>query len=423
MKVLWITTSDTFYNQGNTATNSYNGVGWVAAQQLEIMRVPEISLGIMFLTPQRNAEKRIVDDVTYLPIIDSPSKFSKLIRYYHSPNKDFYNRIKPQIEAAVNDFKPDIIHIFGIECPLSNIILSCNIPHIIHLQGLLEPCKEAFFPPGISNHSINRYGSFLREVIIRNGFNYAYRQMIRGAEREKILWSHIKHATGRTYWDNAMQELYAPQCKYYHIDEILRPEFYHALQVPLREVIDKIQIVSTISPTLYKGLDLILKTAKILRELKIDYDWNIIGISSDSSYEKIIRKSLNIMHDTSIHFLGIKDASGIISELHKADIYIHPSFIDNSPNSLCEAQMVGIPVIATNVGGVNSLIHHNEDGILVPSNEPHILSHEIIRISNNYILRKSLANNGRNTAIFRHDKNKIISQITSLYHTILENPN
>ena len=49
--------------------------------------------------------------------------------------------------------------------------------------------------------------------------------------------------------------------------------------------------------------------------------------------------------------------------------FFHPSYIENSPNSVCEAQILGLPVIACNVGGLSTIISHNHSGILIPSND------------------------------------------------------
>ena len=419
MKVLWITTSDTFYNQGATKVNTYNGVGWVASQQLEIMKIPDIELGIMFLTAQQNATKKIIEKVTYYPIIFRPNPLRKLYRYYFDDKGEFSASIKYQIREYINEFKPDILHLFGIECPLSDVIEWFDIPCVVHLQGLLTSIKNSFFPAGISKLSVSKFGNILREKIFRNGFNHGYRFMINGAEREKKLWKGISHVMGRTKWDNAIQKLYAPSCMYHHVDEILRPEFYSAEPVVLRKKIDTVEITSTISNTLYKGLDLILKTAVILDELGIKYRWKIIGIDADSSYERIINKALKIKTSPSIHFLGIKKADEIVSELQNSDLYIHPSYIDNSPNSICEAQLLGLPVIATNVGGVSSLIPDEESGVLVPANEPHMLAYKIIQLAKDYDNRKYFAENSRRIASARHDKNKIINDIISIYHTII----
>ena len=44
----------------------------------------------------------------------------------------------------------------------------------------------------------------------------------------------------------------------------------------------------------------------------------------------------------------------------------HSSYIENSPNSVGEAQMVGVPVVASRVGGTDSMVEHGKTGFMYP---------------------------------------------------------
>lgn len=421
MNVLWITTSDTFYNSaGTSGTNTYNGVGWVASQQLELMHRNVCRLAIMFVSPDKNATKRIVDGVTYYPIVYAPGPLTKLKRYYVPGNKSLYERLLPQINEAIDDFRPDLIHVFGLECPLSDIAIGRKIPAIVHLQGLLSAYEPAFFPPGIGITEVRNNGSWLRESLIRNGFIHGYDVMKHGADRERYLFAHINNFMGRTHWDKAITSLYAsPDAQYHHVDEVLRPEFYSAAPIKPREKIDTLQIVSTISQTIYKGLDMVLRTAIELDRCGLKYNWKVIGVQADSEYEKLVRRTLSIKSGQSITYLGRQSAHEIVDVLQNADVYVHPSYIDNSPNSLCEAQILGLPVIATNVGGVSSLIDDGRTGLLVPANEPQITAVRLKQLAHDASLRTKLSDAGRYEAMRRHDKTLIVDKIIDIYKSLV----
>ena len=100
-------------------------------------------------------------------------------------------------------------------------------------------------------------------------------------------------------------------------------------------------------------------------------------------------------------------------------MYIHPSYIDNSPNSICEAQMLGCPVIATNVGGIPSLIDNGVDGLLVPANDPYQMASLIKELHENKTLQISISNNAKIKAINRHDKSIITNQLLNIYKYII----
>lgn len=70
-------------------------------------------------------------------------------------------------------------------------------------------------------------------------------------------------------------------------------------------------------------------------------------------------------------------------------MYVHPAYIDNSPNALCEAMLLGVPCIASYVGGIPSIIQNEVSGLLAPANEPYYLAEKIYWLSKNKMLQKN----------------------------------
>ena len=100
-------------------------------------------------------------------------------------------------------------------------------------------------------------------------------------------------------------------------------------------------------------------------------------------------------------------------------VYVHPSYIDNSPNSVCEAQILGVPVIAANVGGLPSIINNGETGFLVPANDPYQMAYLIHLLQKDEILNQRIGENAHLQALKRHDRNTIIKQLLEVYDNIL----
>ena len=123
--------------------------------------------------------------------------------------------------------------------------------------------------------------------------------------------------------------------------------------------------------------------------------------------------------NVNVQLEGKVSSETIVNFLLKCNCYVHPSYIENSPNSVCEAQLIGVPIISTNVGGVSSLITHLWDGILVPSNDIYMLASYIIDISNNKKLAEKIGNNGYINSHDRHNPNKVVSDLLSTYNSIV----
>ena len=83
------------------------------------------------------------------------------------------------------------------------------------------------------------------------------------------------------------------------------------------------------------------------------YQYYLIG-SGSNEYLKKYAKEKNLEKD--VIFLGSMSHDDIFRELRNADIYIQPSLTEGMPRSVIEAMSVGLPVIATMVGGNSELI-------------------------------------------------------------------
>ncbi|TWP15120.1 glycosyltransferase family 1 protein [TM7 phylum sp. oral taxon 352] len=78
-----------------------------------------------------------------------------------------------------------------------------------------------------------------------------------------------------------------------------------------------------------------------------------------------------------------------------ADIYLHPTYHEGFSVSLIEASMLGLPIIATNVGGNPEIIHNNKTGLLIPSKNASALRDSMKKLYENDELRTSLSTAAR----------------------------
>ena len=89
-------------------------------------------------------------------------------------------------------------------------------------------------------------------------------------------------------------------------------------------------------------------------------------------------------------FLGRIDNVELRVKLYVYDIYLCPSHMEMSPYNVLEAKSVGLPVIASNVGGIPDLITEGVDGFLVPFNDYEEFSNKIELLVKNDVLRETI---------------------------------
>jgi len=117
--------------------------------------------------------------------------------------------------------------------------------------------------------------------------------------------------------------------------------------------------------------------------------------------------------------LGQMDAEALVKELCKAHVFVSASYIDNSPNSVGEAQLVGMPVISSYTGGVPSMIEEGKNGLFFPTGDVPLLVKRIKTIFENNTLAMKLGKNARLAAKKRHDSKTIINAQLAAYESIL----
>jgi glycosyltransferase involved in cell wall biosynthesis len=240
-------------------------------------------------------------------------------------------------------------------------------------------------------------------------------------KREHKITQGCHYYMGRTDWDRRVSSVLSPDSKYFHCDEIMRPGFYlHHWQPPAVQT--NYIILSIIRKHIFKGLETIFECKKILNQNFPGNNiiWKIVGITEEDELAYLVgRKCKAKFKNSDIQLLGPLNENEIINEMLKADLFVHPSHIENSPNSVCEAMLCGMPVIATNAGGTPSIITDKKEGLLVQDGDPYALAGAIIELKNDGELANSYGENARNKSLIRNDPKKIVSDVLNIYSSIL----
>ena len=105
----------------------------------------------------------------------------------------------------------------------------------------------------------------------------------------------------------------------------------------------------------------------------------------------------------------------------KSHIFVCPSSIENSPNSLGEAQILGVPCIASYVGGTPDMVTHKETGFLYRFEEFEMLAQYMKFIFQNNKVIDDLSINEIKKASLRHDRDTNCDNLIKIYSDILKN--
>ena len=421
MKVLWYTnTACSASDKLNLNLGSGTG-GWLRSLEEEINHQTNIELSICFYS-QAEIDPFKHGKIQFYPIYrpDQRSKLSRLKNRWYPQNHE--NAELSNLLTVARKSMPDIIHIHGTENNFGLIQRKVNIPVVLSIQGILNSVCEKYFT-GIPYHVIKKHESFAIKVI-GGGINRSFKRFANNAKREKKMLYDADHIIGRTEYDRRISRILAPFSQYYIINEVFRPLFYEH-EWNKKKMGPVIQIVSILSGGIYKGFETLAGAAKILIEnTDVKFVWNVIGFNRNNNVVKLLKRWRGFdVENLNIRLHGLLSENEIVKILLNSDIYCQTSHIENSPNALGEALILGLPCIATFAGGTGSIMEDGKEGILIQDGDPWSMAGAIQEMAKNDEKAIQFGKNAYKMARKRHDKKTIVTELVNVYEKIIGNTN
>ena len=324
--------------------------------------------------------------------------------------------------------QPDVVHIHGTEYPFFlDFVEACGNDHVVaSLQGLLCEYRKVFYG-GIPEDTIRRYVTF-RDVIRKDSLIAKKADCWKRGEAEIALLRRVKHVMGRTSWDREVSLGVNPALQYHYCSEALREPFYSGEWAYGQCIRHRIFLSQGTNP--FKGAHKLFEALPGVLEKYPDTTVHIAGpnvLLGGRVKVKCLRNGFGAYLSALLHqyglteavsFIGESDARRIKRELLAANVYVLPSVIENSPNSLCEAQMLGVPAVASDVGGTSSLIPDASCGKLYPFDDVRALTEAIIQ---SFEESPSFEHaHMRAVAAERHDRERIVRDLLQVYGEVAD---
>ncbi len=415
MKVLWFTptpaNADTYFN-----TDLKGSGGWLKALDQDLQH--HVDLHVAFL--KKHEKSFGYQKTTYHPVYAKRSVGNKWLRKFSGQQK--HDKLIQKSMDIVNAVKPDIIHIHGSESIFTAIAPHTDIPLVLSIQGNITVYLHKFFSGIEKKYLHQRSGALKKPLQWLKPAPFAYKHKIfkHAAQHEQLYLRHIKNFIGRTDWDRRISLIMAPHRKYFVVNEFMREAFYENQWQP--HPTEKTIIHTTNDNNYFKGFETLCHALHLLQKNGIHAEWRVAGIKEDDLIVKIVKRKLkDKFPKKDLILLGALNEKNLIERMLQADIYVMPSHIENSPNSLCEAMMLGMPCISTVAGGTPSLMTDKHDGILIQSGDPYSMAGAIAELSEDREKAAALGRKARLTAMLRHDKKTIIKNLIQVYNTCIKN--
>lgn len=390
--------------------------GWVEAMASELCKKEDITLAVACKCGADMHFCETVDNVKYYSLEYAPGTLDSL---------------KKRCEEIIDDFSPDIIQIEGTEFLHARAMLETakmkNIPVVVSLQGILN---------GQYNY---QYGQLqIDDMMFSRSFTDIYSAWVLHLRKtlwykkrmppEKYIIENADYLIGRTTWDRAHSYKLNPNAKYFSVNRVLRAPFYEN-----EWNINKMERHSIYVGNGYsalKGLHfVIMALPELIREYP-DIKVYVAGTKPFSENDKrpFYKKGFGAYLQKLITELGVEDhiiftgslnAEEVAKKLASVNAYVLCSAVENSPNTLGEAMIIGTPCVAAYVGGVSDMAEDGKEALFFRNDDPALLAWNVKRVFDSDELALSLSENAKKHAKITHNASLNAENLMNAYGTIL----
>jgi glycosyltransferase involved in cell wall biosynthesis len=359
------------------------------------------------------------------------------INYYLlSSNKskgEYDKNLGEQWKDVIKQVNPDLVHIHGSEHAHGLVLVKTfpELNYVLSIQGLISVYSR-YYKASLGNLNILR-NLTLRDLLKNDGIWASQKEFRKRGERiEKEYFLNVTNIIGRTDWDYAHAKAMNSSANYFFCNEALRDSFYQNPKWSFENISQQTIFLSQANYPI-KGIHQALKALAIVKvkfpKVKLVFAGSNIlqqetGIKNAiklKGYGKLLKNMVRKLSlEGNIEYLGVLSETEMKKAYLDSHIFLCPSSIENSPNSVAEAQILGVPTISSYVGGSPNMITHNVDGMLYRFEEVEQLANYIEEIFTDTKLCLKLSENAIKTAEKRHDKSEITNTTISIYKEILQ---
>jgi glycosyltransferase involved in cell wall biosynthesis len=169
-----------------------------------------------------------------------------------------------------------------------------------------------------------------------------------------------------------------------------------------------------------KGSFDLLDAAHLLSSEIIDISINLVGGELSPGELDHLRQQLerdDLSKVVSIHPPVIGEEK--MAWFRKADIFVYPSYSEGMPMAVMEAMASGLPVVATQVGGLPDLVLEGVNGILVDPVHPDQLAAALLTLASDKMMRRSMGAASLRLAREKFDIEQHVNQLVKIYNTVI----
>ncbi len=334
------------------------------------------------------------------------------------------------IKRAVEEFAPDLIHIWGIE-NYWGLLTARKILRgkaLLEIQGFKYACAKVFYGGLTFSELLQCIGpkELIKPSISLQMLKHRFQTW--GIFEEEIIQGHPEIST-QSDWTRARIAHINPDCKTIKIRRMLRTEFMTAAPWAPAEVESQTNFPTIFTScgcsNAYKGLHVLIRAVAIVKKQFPGVVLNVAGYTPrggirKGGYERFVEHEVHRLGlAENFRWLGALDASGLIREMRGASAVVVPSFVESYSLALAEALHVGVPCVVSYAGAMPELAKHEESALFFPAGDEAMCAWQIMKIFKSPSLALYLSKNALFTRASFCNAEEVLDRQIEVYKEVI----
>jgi glycosyltransferase involved in cell wall biosynthesis len=175
-----------------------------------------------------------------------------------------------------------------------------------------------------------------------------------------------------------------------------------------------ILFVGTLCPV--KGLTYLIEAMKITRDKNKDIRLMLVGSGEERVHLEVLIKKLKLKK--CVNFIGKVPNEEVPEYMFASDVFVLPSLSEGFPNVVLEAMASGLPIVATNVGGLSEIIKDGENGFVVEPKSPKQIAEMVLMLLEDDELRERISKNNKKR-VKDYSLESVVARLEEIYRSYL----